>query len=164
MESKEKDFLNILNENKKIIYKICHLYTNIHDDFIDLYQEIIYQLWKSYDKFEGKSGINTWIYRVALNTALYNLRKKETERKRIKRINNTDFEVPVNPESDELMSKLKMLIENLGDAEKSLLLLQLEGLSYKEISEISGLSISNVGTKLNRIRDKLRDMANNKNL
>ncbi len=163
MKDKEKEFLEIINKHQKIIYKICHLYTNRHADFVDLYQEIIYQLWKSFDRFEGKSKISTWIYRVALNTALYNLRKTELERKQTVRL-DTNFDIETDEQSDELMEQLKIMIERLSDAEKSLLLLQLEGLNYKEIAEITGLSLSNVGTKLNRIRNKLRNMANTSNL
>ena len=101
MKNKEKYLLDILNKHKNLIYKICHLNTNVHEDFLDLYQEIIYQLWKSFDKFEGKSGINTWIYRVALNTALYNLRKTETECKKF-----TDFTL------DAMKNELMSLNEN----------------------------------------------------
>ncbi len=159
MEEKHQLFLDTINEHQRIIYKVCHLYTDDKHDFADLYQEVVYQLWKSFDSFSNKSKISTWIYKVALNTALYHLRNKRKHRSYS--LDDIQFDPEIPEEANELMDQLKEMIEALNPFEKTLIMLQLEGLSYKEIANITGLSVTNVGTRLNRIKNKLKKMANN---
>jgi len=155
--SKEEDFTRIIKDHEGVIFKITTIYTDGAEDQKDLYQEIVYQLWRAYDMFRGEAKISTWMYRVALNTAITRLKKEKRKGNRVgidqivlKQTENynTDFE-----------EKLKILyahIKKLNDLEKGLILLLLEGKKYDEIAAITGLSPSNVGTRISRIKQKLK--------
>jgi len=153
------DFINTINEHQKIIYKICRLYRDSLEDQEDLFQEIVYQLWKSYPSFKGISKISTWIYRIALNTALVSYRKKK-----INYHNFTEFPENIHPMREDTYSedeeRLFFLLKKLNDAEKSVISLYLEDYSYLEIATIIGISENNVGVKLNRIKNKLKQYNN----
>jgi RNA polymerase sigma-70 factor (ECF subfamily) len=155
----KKDFINTINEYQKIIYKICRLYRDSLEDQEDLFQEIVYQLWKSYPSFKGISKISTWIYRIALNTALVSYRKKK-----INYHNFTEFPENIHPIREDTYSedeeRLFFLLKKLNDAEKSIISLYLEDYSYLEIATIIGISENNVGVKLNRIKNKLKQYNN----
>ena len=150
-------FVAIIKENEGILYKITRVYTDTTEDQKDLYQEIVYQLWKSFDSFKGNSKISTWMYRIALNTAIAHLNKSK---KRVRQV-RLDFEL-VNPidekdsTSEERLKILYEMIKQLNVIEKGLILLFLEGKSYEEIANITGFSTSNVGTRLSRIKKKLK--------
>lgn len=154
---KEASFVKIIKEHEGVIFKITTMYTDYRDDQKDLYQDIVYQLWKSFDSFRSESKISTWMYRVALNTALTRLKKS-------KRIGNS---VPIDqvilkqtenydPEFEERLKIVYKHVKELNVIEKGLMLLLLEGKKYEEIAEITGLSPSNVGTKISRIKQKLK--------
>lgn len=150
-------FIQIIKEHEGLIYKISALYTHSHQDRKDLRQEIIYQLWKSFSSFREQSKVSTWMYRVALNTAIYAL--KQTK----KRIETTPFNFTIDPHGEELdkteEERIQVLYEHiqlLNLLEKGIILLYLEGKSHEEIATIVGISISNVGTKISRIREKLK--------
>lgn len=151
-------FVSIVKENEGLIYKVTRVYTDTQEDQKDLYQEIVYQLWKSFDSFKGNSKISTWIYRIALNTAIGYLNKSK---KKVSQV-NLDFEL-LNPvdETDnvteERLAILYNMIKQLNVIEKGLILLLLEGKSYDEIAVITGFSSSNVGTRLSRIKKKLKE-------
>lgn len=154
---REEEFIRIIRENEGLIYKVTSIYTEHSDDQQDLYQEIVYQLWKSFDSFQGTSKRSTWIYRVAMNTAITQGRKKK------KRLEDHSLELLVNREPDnsdllfeERLRTMYAHIKRLNKLEKGIVLLFLEGLSYEEIAEITGLSISNIGTRLSRIKQKLK--------
>lgn len=158
---KEKQFITAIKENEGIIYKITSLYTNNIDDQKDLYQEIVYQLWKSFDSFRGKSKFSTWMYRVALNTSIAYINKGK---KRIKQV-SIDFKLLTVPDEHDSMEveRLSILyrhIKLLSAVEKGLILLFLEGKSYEEIAAITGFSTTNVGTRLGRIKKKLKFQIN----
>ena len=155
-------FVSEINPHQKIIYKICYLYTNNSTDFNDLYQEIILQLWKSYSKFEGKSKLSTWIYQVSLNTALYRLRQ-ERSRLQIDLFSRVYYDIPEIDDSEkkENIERVKELLSNLTDIEKALITLYLDEYSHDEISGIMGITKTNVATKINRIKQKLKQMYNN---
>ena len=123
----------------------------------DLFQDILVQLWQSYPSFNNKSRFSTWMYRVALNTAIAQFRKDKK--------NNEDLtpDVPVNvpeeesfKEKEDRISLVHKAINKLSKAEKAIIILYMDDYSYEEISEISGLTISNVGVKINRIKAKLQ--------
>ncbi len=154
---KEDEFIQIIKQHEGVIFKITTLYTDNRDDQKDLYQDVVYQLWKSFDSFRAESKISTWMYRVAMNTALTRLKKS-------KRMSHS---VPIdkvvmqqtenyNPEFEEKLKLLYAHIKQLNVLEKGLMLLLLEGKKYEEISEITGLSPSNVGTRISRIKQKLK--------
>jgi RNA polymerase sigma factor (sigma-70 family) len=154
--NREKEFITIIENNKALIYKVAGFYTNQPQDREDLFQEIIYQLWKSVDSFRQQSSVSTWIYRVAMNTAIHFLRKRK--RWVTKSIQE---DRPDQPESDsqELEERWKMLHTGIGQLdllERGIVMLWLEGKSYDEISELVGISPSNVGTRLSRVREKLK--------
>lgn len=163
MEKKEL-FIKSIQESEGFIYKIASVYTNNVEDRNDLVQEIIYQLWKSFDTFEQKSSLSTWIYRVALNVALYQLKQSK---KRVSTIpineqvlNNHESD---NTENEEKWKIFKLQIDNLNLLDKAIVMLYLDNKSYDEIAEIIGISKTNVGTKLLRIKEKLKSQIN-KNL
>ena len=156
MQKKDK-FIQVIKENEGVIFKITTLYTDNRDDQKDLYQDVVYQLWKSFDSFRAESKISTWMYRIALNTALTRLKKS-------KRLGNA---VPIDkvvmqqtenydPEFEEKLKLLYAQIKQLNVLEKGLILLLLEGKKYDEIAEITGLTPSNVGTRISRIKQKMK--------
>jgi RNA polymerase sigma factor (sigma-70 family) len=150
-------FVEMINRHRGIIYKICNLYGLDQEDKNDLFQEVVLQLWKAFPSFRHESKQSTWMYRIALNTAITNFRKA---RKRPERrgISAAEFQIPdlgAYPEEDEQMSMLKRAIDCLTEIEKAIILLYLEEKSYEEISEIIGISKSNAGVRVNRIKIKL---------
>jgi RNA polymerase sigma factor (sigma-70 family) len=153
----EKDFLKTINDYQKIISKVCRLYRDNEQDQEDLFQEIVYQLWKSYPGFKGESKISSWIYRIALNTAIVVYRKQRLTIKYYE-------EIPehLHPHSEKINSdneeKLFNALRKLSDVDKSITSLYLDDFSYREISEITGISESNVGVRLNRIKNKLKQL------
>ncbi|WP_074406290.1 MULTISPECIES: RNA polymerase sigma factor [Aquimarina] len=155
--SKEYEFTRIIKENEGVIFKITTIYTDNYEDQKDLYQEIVYQLWKSYDSFKGDSKISTWMYRVGLNTAITRLKK---EKRRGNQIEIYDVIMrqteQYDTEFEERLKKLYAHIHNLNELDKGLILLLLEGKKYEEIAVITGLSPTNVGTKISRIKQKLK--------
>lgn len=151
----EKQFLQLIHDHQGIIYKVSALYRDGKEDREDLFQEIVYQLWKSYPAFRGASKPSTWMYRIALNTAIAIYRKPQL---RIRHY--TDLPQHLHPLQKEAMSgneeELFEVLRELTDTEKAVIGLYLEEFSYKEIAAITGLSESNVGVKLNRIKAKLK--------
>ena len=156
--SNRAEFIKIIQQNSGIIYKASSLYTNNLQDKEDLTQEIIYQLWKSFDSFQNNSNINTWIYRVAMNVAIHYFKKSKKSVQTIPLNHlNIDSSNTENEEEQEKWDKIKRQIENLNLLERGIILLYLEGKSYREIAEITGITESNVGTKMQRIKVKLKD-------
>ncbi|MES3018808.1 MAG: sigma-70 family RNA polymerase sigma factor [Bacteroidota bacterium] len=156
MEIKDR-FIEVIKANEGLIYKITTLYTNSIEDRDDLYQEIVYQLWKSFPSFNEKSKLSTWMYRVALNTAIYHLKKDK------KRVITDPIDIGIERFSDDMDSgeeeKIALLFQHiqlLNLLEKGIILLYLEGKNHEEIAGIVGLSITNVGTRISRIKEKLK--------
>ena len=155
---KKSEFITVIKTHEGIIFKVAAFYMRDADDRQDLYQEIVYQLWKSFDSFKGQSKLSTWIYRVALNTAIYALQK--SKRRIITSVLDQEIiQVPddeYSMETEERIQSLYKLIRQLNLVEKGIVLLYLEGKSYQEIAEITGISASNVGTKLSRVKEKMK--------
>lgn len=151
------DFLNTIKENEGIIFKLVRIYGEDWDDQQDLYQEICYQLWKSFNTFEGKSKISTWIYRVALNTSLahINLKKKHSGRVSLQDI-ELQIEDKIDTVTEDRITLMYQQIRKLNEMDRVIIFLLLEGKDYEEIAAISGFTVSNVGTRLNRIKEKLK--------
>ena len=156
------EFTALIQQHQGILYKVSSIYAKDQEDQKDLYQEIVYQLWKSIDSFQSKSKLSTWIYRLALNTSIAHLNK---EKKRIdKNRLELDFKMPVenyDPTYEERLKQLYALIQSLNIIEKGIILLYLEGKSYEEIAQITGFSTSNIGTRLSRIKQKLKEQVQN---
>ncbi len=152
----EKEFIALLNQNQKIIYKVCNLYMQSHADREDLFQEITLQAWKAFGNFRGEAKFSTWLYRVALNTAITFYRK---EKRNI--IFSTD-EVPeqsTGPQDPiEIQTKaMYAAIADLSKIDKAIVMLYLEDYSYNEISDVIGITPNNIAVKMNRIKGKLRE-------
>ena len=156
----DESFIDIINNHRALIYKVCRLYCDDPEDQKDLFQEIILQIWKSFDNFRQESSLSTWMYRVALNTAITHFKR---ERRLGNRVPLAGIEIPEiasGDNSDELLSQLFKAIEDLDKIDKSIILLYLEEKTYDEISTITGLSKSNVGVRINRIKTKLSKQIN----
>jgi len=164
MTDTKEQFLNILENNIGIIMKIARAYTSIKQDREDLINDITLELWKSFKNFKGKSKVSTWIYRVALNTSMNYQRKKK---------NDTlfpathDFKMETskwlyqqnNSEQSEI---LYQCIDELNELNKAIILLYLDGNSHDDISEITGISKTNVGTRISRIKEQIKNLATKK--
>lgn len=152
-------FLEVVNAHKGIVYKIAHAYCSSTEDRKDLVQEIIFQLWKSYHKYDAQYKYSTWIYRIALNTAISFYRKEKTRRE-INYPFSGDLlvgpDTAYNPEKDEQLAMLQQFIASLKDLDKALVLLYLEEKSLQEIAAIMDLSVTNVATKISRIKKQLQ--------
>lgn len=153
----EQEFLSVIKEYERVIYKVCYLYTSRNATLNDLYQDVVLNLWRAYPKFRGECKISTWIYRIALNTCISFIRKEKNVPEIVTLTPYESEWMTEEQDSFQLMLKeLYYLIGQLGQLDKSIILLYLEEKSYEEISEITGLTVTNVATKLNRIKEKLR--------
>jgi len=152
----EQAFIKLIKENEGIIYKITRIYTNNQESQKDLYQEIVYQLWKAFNAFKGNSKVSTWMYRIALNTALIHLKIKKKGGYSVPLEGIVLKQESYDPLFEERLEVLYANIGNLGDVDKGIIFLFLEGKKYEEISLITGLTTSNVGTRMIRIKDKLK--------
>ena len=157
---KQKEFLHQLNENQGIIHKICRIYTdNIHDHE-DLFQEIVIQTWKSYSNYRGDAKFSTWIYKIGLNTALALFKKKNHKKEELHE-NLTHFKIYDDNSHEEKNAQIQAMydaIHLLSDVEKTLIMMFLEDKPYKEISEILGITEGNARVKMNRAKEKLRNL------
>lgn len=144
----ESQFLESLSQHEAILHKICRLYRDTAEDREDLFQEMVYQLWRAWPKFEGRSSFATWMYRIALSTALVHFRKG---RPKVEYRSELP-EVAEHREDD----RLPELLAVLTPAEKAIMVLYLEGLSYAEMGSILGISESNAGARLTRARQKIK--------
>lgn len=158
----ELEFIEQLEAHQNIAHKICRLYTNDSESHNDLFQEITIQLWKAYPKFRGDSKFSTWMYRVALNTAI-TLYRKSKRRIQTSEFENVQFKIAsevYDPTEEEQLARMYKAIKKLNDIDKALVFLYLEDKSYKEISEMLGISEVNARVKMNRIRTKLKTLLN----
>ncbi|WP_136667634.1 RNA polymerase sigma factor [Flavobacterium sp. H122] len=159
MEGKEKEFLTRLEQHKGILYKVSKMYMDNRDDQEDLFQEIICQLWKAYDTFKGESQFSTWMYRVAINTSIVFLKKEK------RKVDKYEIESE-NIKEDESDSHIKesqlehfyKAVQKLEKIDKAIIFYQLEGFSHKEIGENLGISEGNARVKLNRAKEKLKEI------
>lgn len=159
MEKHEhQPFEQIIEANKSKIYRICRIYAANPIEPEDLFQEVVYQIWKSYSSFKGKSGIDTWIYKIALNVCMRSkgkLDKKNRQTVRLEAIQFSSLENPVSTTEEVKYEALKSCISTLKEMDKSIVILSLEGLPYKEIGVVTGLSENHIAVKMKRIRKLL---------
>ena len=152
----------MIREHEGIIYKISRVYFDQEEDQKDLYQEIVYQLWKSYDSFDDRSKWSTWMYRVALNTAISFLKRDKSKLKKVSSEGLDNFKMePFDPVMEERIEWLYKSIQELSVVEKGIILLYLEGKRHDEIASITGFSTTNVGTRISRIKEKLKHQISN---
>ena len=157
-ESVEQEFLSVIREYERVIYKVCYLYTTPNATLNDLYQDVVLNLWRAYPKFRRECKISTWIYRIALNTCISFFRKEKNVPEFVTLSREADWMTEDNDPLQEMLRQLYRMINQLGQLDKSIILLYLEEKSYEEMAEITGLTVTNVATKLSRIKDKLKKM------
>lgn len=158
----EEKFLLEFEKNQNIAHKICRVYTTNQSAHNDLFQEITIQLWKNYPKFRGDAKFSTWMYRVALNTAI-SLYRKSTRRVQTQDIDDVSYKISYTPYDDTEEVQLKALykaIHQLNDIDKALIFLYLEDKPYKEIADTLGITSVNARVKMNRAKEKLKDILN----
>ncbi len=158
--TKEREFSDLIKDNQGLIIKISRMYTHSQEDEKDLFQEIVLQLWRSYGSFKGNSKITTWMYRIALNTAITLFRKKSRS---IKTDELQDFHYKKETEEDDSeqaqqISTLYSVIKMLPDTERAIVMMYLDDLPYKEIAANLGITEGNARVKMNRLKKTLKEL------
>ena len=156
----EKEFLQIIQKNQGIVHKVCNIYCDTEEDRHDLFQEIVAQLWRSFPTFRKESKVSTWMYRVALNTAITTF-KKSKRRPDQTCLTFENFQIEdetYDAEVEEQIKSLHKAVNHLTGVEKSIVLLFLENKKYEEIAEITGITQNYVRVKMNRIKKKLKKL------
>lgn len=157
LQAEKDQFLSLIEDHKKIIFKVCNSYCKDSEDRKDLVQEVIIQLWQSYGRYDEQYKLSTWIYRIALNVAISFYRTERNRKNRTESIH--DAILDISEESREVESNSSLLhrfINQLDELNKALIILYLDEKSYREISDILGITETNVATKINRIKQKLK--------
>ncbi len=165
-EDLESLFIKIIEDNSQKILRICQAYAHHREDQKDLYQEVVLNIWKSLPSFRQEAMINTWVYRVCLNVCMqFSIKSKKVNNVHVAiegiSILDESRDLQMNMEDNEKIKQLYECIAKLNDAEKSLVLLFLEDLSYRAISDITGITENHVAVKLSRIKKKLFNCINN---
>ncbi len=151
----ETTFLKLVDEHQAIIFKISRMYRDTLEDQEDLFQEIVFQLWKSFPTFRNESKVSTWMYRIALNTAIAFFRKPRLPI--AADVQPSEFRVQIeNDEASEQEERMFTALRQLNSAEKAIIALYLDDYSYSEIANLIGISENNVGVRINRIKSKLK--------
>ena len=142
-----------------MIHHICRAYARDAEELKDFVQEVTIQLWRSHSKFENRSKVSTWVYRVTLNVCL-SMAKKNKRRVESVPLDNLNFKEDIDETEKEQIELLYSTIRKLREGDRAVVLLYLENKSYKEIAEILGMTVSNVGVKVNRLKNQLKSMIN----
>lgn len=154
-------FEALLSQHRGIVFKIANMYCRDPEDQRDLAQEIRAQLWKAFPKFDETRSFSTWMYRIALNVAISYKRSAAYRQQHLSRVDEAELAAIPDPRADEPDPRLRDLyrvIDQLDDLHRALVLLHLEGRDYHEIADVLGITETNVATKLNRLRQRLRKM------
>ncbi|MFN3848838.1 MAG: RNA polymerase sigma factor [Spirosomataceae bacterium] len=162
MQNLEKEFISIIEANQGIIHKVCGMYCHSADDKKDLFQEIVIQLWRSYPKFKGEAKVSSWLYQIALNTAITQLRKfyRKPQHEVFSEVIMNISEPSTDDEREVKLAFLYHAISKLSEIEKAIIMLYLEEHSNDEIAQIMGITQNNVRVKLHRIQEKIRGLLN----
>lgn len=163
-QDQEGFFTAIIKANHASIYRICRAYLYDASYADDLYQEILYQIWKSIKNFKGDAKVSTWIYRIAVNTAIgFNMKNKRHQHEAIADSLQMPYieSLPEKQEQEVQFNKLRYCISQLAAQDRLIISLLLEQKSYKEIAEITGASMSNTGVRINRIKERLLHLMKN---
>ncbi|MFA7089407.1 MAG: RNA polymerase sigma factor [Bacteroidales bacterium] len=159
---REEGFLSVINQHRRIIHKIVVLYTDNDCDKEDLFQEIIFQCWRSYPSFRNESKVSTWIYKVSLNTALVfrkKNRKKATPQTEEAISQQYADQLSVAPVNENLLqSALITAIKSFGKTDRMIITLHLDGYGNTEIAHMMGISVGNTAVKLHRIKEQLKSI------
>ncbi len=155
MDIKEQEFSRMVRENKSTIYTVCYMFSNDADEVSDLFQETLINLWKGFESFRNESKLSTWIYRVAMNTCISADRKKRRQGSKVPLSMNINLYDDEDHETKQVR-QLHERIQRLDLIDRALVMMWLEGMSYEEIADVVGISVKNVGVKLVRIKEKLK--------
>ncbi|GAB6123443.1 RNA polymerase sigma factor [Dysgonomonas termitidis] len=155
----EKTFIDTLRSNERIIYKVCSFYVSDEFPLADLYQEVVSNLWAAFPRFKNGCSISTWMYRIALNTCISGMRK-DTRRPKGLPVSILQDAIAEPETLSEQIKEMYYHIYRLKTMERAIVLLYLEEKSYQEIADITGLTVSNVATKIKRSKEKLKKMSN----
>ena len=157
---REYSLEQVLEDNKEKIYRICRIYAVDPIEPQDLFQEVVFQIWKSFSSFKAKSSINTWVYKIALNVCFRSKLKMEKANSKLVKLDSIQF-IPAETDSDsddeEKYKALHDCIYSLNESDQSIVVLYLEELPYKEIASITGLSENHIAVKMKRIKQQLFD-------
>jgi len=158
MKVNKPDIVDIIEDNKNLIYKIVNSYCTDRNEQEDIIQEIIFQIIKSYKNFDYKVKVTTWLYRVAFNITISHYRKQKTRKKHVVAMPSkiVAIEEEDTDKYDERIKQLRAFIQEFDPLNKAIVIMYLDGNSHKEISEAMGISLSNVGTKISRIKTQLK--------
>ena len=159
MENIELQFTKMVKEYRKTIYTVCYFFSKNTEEVNDLYQEILINLWKGFEKFRGESSLKTWIWRVSLNTCNNQERKKKSSVQTIP----LSIDIDLYNDDDVQSKQIQMLydrINRLDVFDRAIILLWLENMSYQDIADVVGISLPNVTTRLFRIKEQLKSMSN----
>lgn len=159
MDTKEFEFSKMVREHKGAVYTVCYMFSKDAEEVNDLFQDILMNLWKGFDSFRGESKVDTWIWRVSLNTCISAERKKKKADERVPLSMGINLYEDVDEDSKQIQ-QLYRRINKLGKIDRALILLWLENMSYDDIASIIGISIANVSVKLVRIKEQLKSMSN----
>ena len=159
MENIELQFTRMVKEYRKTIYTVCYFFSKDTEEVNDLYQEILINLWKGFPNYRGESSLKTWIWRVSLNTC------SNQERKKKSRIQTVPLSIDIDLYNDEDAGsrQIQMLydrINRLNVFDRAIILLWLENMTYQDIADVVGISVSNITTRLFRIKEQLKSMSN----
>jgi RNA polymerase sigma-70 factor (ECF subfamily) len=157
-QEQKQFFEGIIEQHKGILFKVARAYCPYAEDRQDLIQEMMIQIWKSIHKYNDQYKISTWLYRISLNVAISFYRKNSTRAKKYTELNEQMVEILVEDksENERQLNLLEQFISELKEIDKALMILYLEDKSHTEIAEILGMSVSNIGTKIGRIKNKLK--------
>ena len=159
MKDIELQFTKMVKEYRKTIYTVCYFFSKDTEEVNDLYQEILINLWKGFEKFRGESSLKTWIWRVSLNTCNNQERKKKSSVQTIP----LSIDIDLYNDDDVHSKQIQMLydrINRLDVFDRAIILLWLENMNYQDIADVVGISLSNVTTRLFRIKEQLKSMSN----
>lgn len=149
----------MINQHQRLVHKVCNLYGETAEERQDLFQEIVLQLWRSYNTFRGEAKFSTWMYRIALNTAISGWRRS-TRRPQYEEIREHHYNVsePTDREKEDQIQALYRAIRQLSELDRAIVLLALEDVLYEDIAVTVGLSQNNVRVRMLRIREKLKKL------
>ena len=155
----EKEFINLINQHQGLIHKVCIMYESNHEVRNDLFQEIVLQLWKSFHTFRGEAKITTWMYRIALNTAISGYRK-QVRNVKTEDLDEMHYNISEHygDDGEDNTQRLQWAIRQLSEIERAMVMMALEEIPYDEIAETIGITQNNVRVRMNRIREKLRKL------
>ncbi len=158
MSNIELEFTKMVKEYRKTIYTVCYFFSKDSDEVNDLFQEVLINLWKGFGSFRGESSLKTWVWRVSLNSCNNIVRKKNRSVQTVPLVPGIDLHHDDDEHSKQIR-KLYDRISRLDVFDRAIILLWLENMSYEEIADIVGISLSNVGARLSRIREQLKSMS-----